>query len=185
MKAKNAILVASLIALCLSVAPTGWAVTTGDPGGGGLPVCSLMSWTPEIFTFYGDSPAVMKKLQSIDRDLLKHRVFAFIVETKSGAHLSLFELANASEIPSAKTIQMASLRGPSFDALTHDMTNTLLSHDGKKCAGMLAHDLINQTAGGNLKFTSVSRPATMAEAFKEVSNLTDSGFIRATFVLLC
>lgn len=152
---------------------------------GALPVCAVMSWSPEIFTFYGDAPTVLKKLQSVDRDLLKHRVFAFIVETKQGAHLSLFELESTNQLATADTMQLASMRGASFDDLTHQITTTLLNNDGQKCAGRLAHDLINQYGNGQLQLTTVSRPANMSEAFKEASELADGGYIRATFILLC
>lgn len=146
---------------------------------GELPACAVMSWSPEIFTFYGDSQTVFQKLQSIDRDLLKHRVFAFVVESEAGSHLSLFEVTGND------SMRLGQLAGESFDSFSHGLQNSLLNNDGKKCAGMLAQDLISQHYGNELKFSSVSRPASMAEAFQAVANLKDSSYVRATFILLC
>lgn len=150
-----------------------------DKPGDDLPACAVMSWSPEVFTFYGDSATVLQKLQSIDRDLLKHRVFAFIVESEQGSHLSLFELVDQG------SMRLGQVADASFDSFSHELQNTLLRNDGKKCAGMLAQDLISQSYDGELAFDTVSRPGTMADAFQAVADLGSGSYVRATFILLC
>jgi hypothetical protein len=154
-------------------------------GSSPIPDCAVMSWSPEVFTFYGDAPTVFRKLQTVDRNLLEHRVFAFIVETRQGAHLSLFELESTDQLAHASNMQLSSLRNASLDNLTHQITTRLLDNTGERCAGRIAHDMINQYAQGRLAQTTVSRPATLAEAFQEATQLADNGYIRATFILLC
>lgn len=168
-------------ALILAMAPVALFATgnTASTRPGDLAVCAVMSWSPEIFTFYGDSKTVYQKLQNIDRNLLKHRVFAFVVESEAGSHLSLFEVTGDD------SVRLGKLAGESFDSFTHTLQNSLLNADGKKCAGMMAQDLIAQNYGSQLQYAAASRPASMAEAFQAIADLDGDSYVRATFILLC
>jgi hypothetical protein len=142
--------------------------------------CAVMSWSPEMFSFYGDKATVVSKFEQLDRDLLKHRVFAFVVETNRGAKLTFFELAEG-----GNTMDLGTLEGDSFNELSNRISTTLLANTGTKCAGMTAKDIIHSYANGRMAHGIVPRPATAGEAFKYAVAQADGEYIRATFILLC
>src|SRR5207253_3101181 len=105
------------------VALAGGGTSTVDPAN-----CALNAWSPELFSFYGDKATVLAKFQALNRNLLNHRTFAFIVETNHGAKLSFFELQG--KITEGTTMDLASTGGKSFNDLSHQITTALLSNTG-------------------------------------------------------
>ena len=122
------------------------------------PACAVMSWSPEMFSFYGDKATVLAKFQALDRDLLKHRTYAFIVESNRGSKLTFFELDK-----NGTTMDLGSANKASFSELSNQINNALLTNTGTKCAGMLTKELV---AGIEMTHSVVARPASAGEAFQ-------------------
>jgi len=155
-------------------------VLAGSVVHAGVNQCAVMSWSPEMFSFYGDKATVVSKFEKLDRDLLKHRVFAFIVESNRGAKLTFFELAEGGQM-----MDLGSLEGDSFNDLSSQLSQTLLSNTGTKCAGMTAKEIIENYSKGQMAHGMVPRPASAGDAFRYAVAKADGEYIRATFILLC
>jgi|GraSoiStandDraft_59_1057299.scaffolds.fasta_scaffold443137_1 hypothetical protein len=160
------------------VALAGGGTSTVDPAN-----CALNAWSPELFSFYGDKATVLAKFQALNRNLLNHRTFAFIVETNHGAKLSFFELQG--KITEGTTMDLASTGGKSFNDLSHQITTALLSNTGAKCAGMMTKEILANYTKGQMDHTVVPRPATAGDAFQYAVAQADGEYIQATFILLC
>ena len=166
----------TFLALMFAILATPLAGWAGDDGSADPYVCAVMSWSPEMFSFYGDKATVLAKFQALDRDLLKHRTFAFVVETNRGSKLTFFELDKNG------TMDLGSATKASFSELTNQIDNALLTNTGSKCAGMLTKELVS---GIEMTHTVVARPASAGEAFQYALAAADGEYIRATFILLC
>jgi hypothetical protein len=152
------------------------AVGTVDP-----PACAVNSWSPEMFSFYGDKATVLAKFQKLDRDLLKHRTWAFIVESNQGAKLTFFELQGKDE----KTMDLSSATGASFNDLSNQIAATLLQNNGDKCAGRLTKELVASYTNGQMAHAAIPRVASAGEAFQYAVTAANGEYVHATFILLC
>jgi hypothetical protein len=168
---------AAMLALLLAVGP---AITFSQPGSVDPAACAVSSWSPEMFSFYGDKATVIAKFNQLDRDLLKHRTWAFVVESNRGAKLTFFELEKGN-----RTMDLGSTTGASFADLSNQITTTLLTNNGDKCAGMLTKELVANYTNGQMAHTAIPRPSTVGEAFQYAMAQTEGEYIRATFILLC
>lgn len=169
------ILFLMVLVMALAVPSIGRTAGVVDP-----PACAINSWSPELFSFYGDRATVLAKFQKLDRDLLKHRVYAFIVESNQGSKLTFFEVEK-----DGSTMDLASATAPSFTDLSNQISTTLLANTGKKCAGMASKDLVTSYTKGQMVHAAIPRVASVSEAFNYAVTLADGEYIRATFILLC
>ncbi len=143
------------------------------------PACAVMAWSPEMFSFYGDKQTVLAKFQALDRDLLKHRVYAFVVESKDGSSVTFFEQGDGD------TMELSSMVGDTFRELSGTLERGLLENHGSKCAGMFSKDVVQAHAHGRLARTTVPRPANAGSAFEHALSLSTGSYVRATFFLFC
>src|SRR6185295_15600232 len=139
------------------------------------PACAVNSWSPELFSFYGDRATLLAKFQALDRNLLNHRTFAFIVQTNRGAKLTFFELQG--KLTEGTMMDLASTKGASFNTLSNQITTALLDNTGKKCAGMLTKELVSSYT---MDHSLVARPATAGEAFRLALAEADGEYMQAT-----
>ena len=174
----------------LGISGMAWAGTasagsaTVEPGSTVDPAaCALNSWSPEMFSFYGDKATILAKFQALDRNLLNHRTFAFIVETNKGAKLTFFELQG--KLTEGTTMDLASTTGKTFSDLSQQVTAALLNNTGSKCAGMMTKDLLASYTKGQMSHSVIQRPATAGEAFQYALAQADGEYMQATFILLC
>lgn len=169
-----------LCLLTFGVSNVAMAVGTVDPT-----ACSLNSWSPEMFSFYGDKATVLSKFQKLDRNLLNHRTWAFIVETNQGAKLTFFELQGDLRGKDSKTMDLASTTGASFSDLSSQIAATLLKNNGDKCAGQLTKELLANYTNGQMVHTVIPRLASAGEAFQYAVAEANGEYVHATFILLC
>lgn len=127
--------------------------------------CAVMAWSPETFSFYGDRATVAQKLASLDRDIMKHRTWAFVLESKEGAKLTFFE------VTSDKTmVELSSMSGVSMSDLVDRISERLLKNDERHCAGQLTKRLIQSYSKGQMRHASIQRPTTVGNAFEYAAN---------------
>ena len=144
--------------------------------------CKKMSWTPEVFSFYGDPAAVTAKLDKFDMNLPNRRVFMFMIETTHDAQLSLFELTKDGK--AVDTFHLWTWKGQSASDLREKATEAILANKGRLCVGEQIKGLVkdlNPDDKGNLP-----APKTALAAFGHViQEYGGSEYIRLTVFLLC
>src|ERR1700730_5060028 len=89
--------------------------------------CKFLSYTPEVFSFYGDPAAVTAKLNNFDMNLPNRRVFMFMVETTNRAQISLFELAKDRKDDN-DMFNLWTWKGKSANDLREKATETILAN---------------------------------------------------------
>lgn len=141
--------------------------------------CRYNSWTPEVFSFYGDSAAVTAKLQNFDMNLPDRRVFMFMIETADDAQISLFELAKDGK----DEFQLWTWKGKSASDLREKATETILANRGVLCVGEQIKSLVkglNPEDKGK-----IPAPKTALAAVGHTLKGYGSAYLRLTVFLLC
>jgi hypothetical protein len=168
-----------LLLATILLLPSSLLAETSDPSG--VVPCAVMAWSPEVFSFYGTRAVVAGKLASLDRDIMKHRTWAFLVESKDGAELTFFEV-NADK----SMVELSSMSGVSLQDLSGQISETLLRNDKRQCAGRLTKALIDgYSQGHDVRRASIQRPTTIGNAFQYAANDLQGEYMRATLILLC
>jgi hypothetical protein len=147
-----------------------------------LPGCKKQSWTPEVFSFYGDPTAVAAKLNNFDMNLPNRRVFMFMIETANDAQISLFELAKESK-DDKNMFHLWTWKGKSANDLREKATETILANRGVLCVGEQIKSLVkglNPDDKGD-----IPAPKTALAAFGHTIHDYGSDYIRLTVFLLC
>lgn len=144
--------------------------------------CRISSWTPEVFSLYGDPEKVKGKLSHFDMKLADRRVYMLMVETADSADVALFERP-VNESGSWKVWRW---KGQPLEARKFRETETdqILAGQGKECVGQETEKLLE--ALNPVKQETNSSPRTALGAFGDVLGSYDKGsYIRATVFLLC
>jgi hypothetical protein len=112
---------------------------------------------------------------------MKHRTWAFIVESKEGAKLTFFEVQ-----PDKTMVELSSMVGVSLQDLAGRISETLLQNDKRQCAGRLTKALIESySQGRDIRKAAIQRPTNIGNAFQYATNDFEGDYMRATFILLC
>ena len=143
------------------------------------PGCHYRSWTPEVFSFYGDPAQVTVKLDNFDMDLPNRRILMFIVETTNEAQLSLYEL-NPKEVDK---FHLWTWKGKSARDLREKATETILANKGIECVGDQIKGLVKGLKP-DVK-GDMPGPKTARDAFGPVILGYGTEYIRLTVFLLC
>jgi len=150
------------------------------------PPCAVAAWSPEVLQFYGDMPAINKKLAQYDATigLDVRRVFLVIVEDESGAQVSYFE-RDAENEDNRKVLSWTTESAKDFKAA---LEQSLHDRKGKGCAGLMAHDLLSKEGADKLKPGAPLRgKVSAAGAVKHVAPKAtdDKGYKSVTIIVLC
>jgi hypothetical protein len=146
------------------------------------PGCKKQSWTPEVFSFYGDPAAVTAKLNNFDMNLPNRRVFLFMIETTHDAQISLFELSKDGKDDNSM-FHLSTWKGKSASGLREKATETILANRGIYCVGEQIKGLVkglNPDDKGDLP-----APKTALAAYGHTIHEYGSEYIRLTVFLLC
>jgi hypothetical protein len=102
--------------------------------------CRISSWTPEVFSFYGDPDKVMDKLNRFNMKLAERRIYMFMVESSDSAELALFERPVSDSGP----WKVWRWKGQPSEAskLLEEETNQILAKQGKECVGQGTEKLV-------------------------------------------
>jgi hypothetical protein len=163
-------------------------VQTGFSGGGNQfkavsPLgCRISSWTPEVYSFYGDPDKVMDKLGRFDMKLAGRRVYMFMVESNDSAELALFERPVSDSGP----WRVWRWKGSPSDASRHreEETNQILARQGRECVGQETEKLVE--SWNSVKQEIKKPPSTASSAFGDViAHYPKSSYVQVTVFLLC
>jgi hypothetical protein len=144
--------------------------------------CRISSWTPEVFSFYGDPDKVKGKLSRFDMKLAERRVYMFMAETADSADVVLFERP-VNESGSWKVWRW---KGQPLEARKFRETETdeILARQGKECVGQETEKLLE--ALNPVKQETNHPPGTALGAFSDVlGSYAKGSYIQATVFLLC
>jgi hypothetical protein len=143
------------------------------------PGCKEQSWTPEVFSFYGDPAAVTAKLNNFDMNLPNRRVFMFMIETTNAAQISLFELSKDNN----NMFHLSTWKGKSASDLREKATETILANRGYLCVGEQIKSLVKDLNPDDKG--DIPAPKTALAAFGHTIHDYGTDYIRLTVFLLC
>jgi len=144
-----------------------------------LAPCKPLSFSPEVFDFYGDPETVIEKIDNQHLPITERRMYFLLVESAQAAEMRFFERV------SAELTAVFSWSGQSATELKTRIDEAVLTNRGVNCIGEQLKALINEGVELNLEGT-VPAPATSRAAFAHtVRNNGAEGYLRATTGLLC
>jgi hypothetical protein len=144
--------------------------------------CRISSWTPEVFSFYGDPEKVESKLSQFKVRLADRRVYMLIVETTESADVVLFERP----VNESGSWRVWRWKGRPLEArkFRETETNEILARQGKDCVGQETEKLLE--ALNPVKQETNNPPGTALGAFGDVlGSYAKGSYIQATVFLLC
>ncbi len=143
-----------------------------------MPGCARASFSPEVITFYGDSKAVLAKLDNYQAHLEDRRVYMFVAETGNSAEAALFERSGA------KNVHVSHWRGNSISELRDQISTTVLANRGIACVGEQVKSAVLKTLHTD-DLGVIPAPVTMRAAFGHNVKAYGSDYMRVTVYLLC
>jgi hypothetical protein len=144
--------------------------------------CRVSSWTPEVYSFYGDPDKVMDKLARFDMKLAERRVYMFMVESHDASELALFERP----VRETGRWKVWRWKGPPSEGrrLREEETSEILTRQGKECVGQETEKLVESR---NPSKEEINKPPTTASsAFGDViARYPKGSYVQVTVYLLC
>jgi hypothetical protein len=143
--------------------------------------CREFSWNPEMFTFYGDKEAILKKLAKIPETvpLARRRVFLQITQDEKNTKFKLFERQengkfNVSEWSSTGTARIIC-----------EIDEAIASNKGVNCAGEQVKAVLGKHAKQDKMTEAVAAPVSAAAAFSHQVKEAGEDFLTVIIVLMC
>jgi hypothetical protein len=158
--------------------PLQQSLTTSDPQlpGPTFP-CSTASFSPEVTTYYGDSGAVIDKIDNAQINVENRRAYMVLIETKDSAELAFFERHG-------KNITVRHWSGKTAGDFREVAAKLILENRGIACIGeQLKHVVIQQFHPENLGDIPV--PVSLRSASAHAIQQHGSQYMRVTAFLLC
>jgi hypothetical protein len=140
--------------------------------------CAKASFAPEVVTFYGDSKAVLEKLDGFQGHLEERRVYMFLAETAGSAEVALFERADGTNV------RLSKWQGKSVGELRDRISTATLANRGIACIGEQVKSLVLRTLPTE-NMGVIPAPVTLRAAFGHNVNAYGSDYLRVTIYLLC
>ncbi|HEV2065102.1 MAG TPA: nuclear transport factor 2 family protein [Thermoanaerobaculia bacterium] len=150
------------------------------PRPGGVAECARYSFEPEVRQYYGDSAAIIRKLDRDDMGLQNRTGYIAIVETDGSAELTMFERPSFKE----ESVRVSQWSGASATELREQLSNLLLANRGIACIGQQSKALVK----AKLRTTdlgAIPLPVSARAAFAHLVKKNGARYMRATFLLLC
>jgi hypothetical protein len=139
--------------------------------------CEAKSWAPEVYSFYGDSTAILAKLDKFDMELPARRIYLLVVETASSAELLLFERT------SDKEFDVKHYKASSLADLREQIATAILANKGVACVGEQTKAVVAKLSPEDKG--NIPSPASARSAFGHTVQAAGSSYTRATVFLLC
>jgi hypothetical protein len=181
--AHNSLRIVAVIAIGILAGVQSGFSRGGDRFNAESPVgCRISSWTPELYSFYGDPEKVMDKLSQFDMKLAERRVFMFMVESSDSAEFALFE--RPVKDPGPWTVWRWKGQPSEARKLREEETNEILTRQGQDCVGKETVKLVESR---NPVKQEINNPPTTAYlAFGDVmAHYPKGSYVQVTIFLLC
>jgi hypothetical protein len=140
--------------------------------------CAAESWSPEVFSLYGDPETVISKLDKIEMNLPNRRVFMFTLETKDKAELSFYERT------SKDRVSVSRWQGKPDDQFHNSVSKAIIDNKGVNCVGEQTKAIVKKFP--QLKNEGdVAVPANGRAAFSHAIRNQGNEYLRTTVYLMC
>ena len=166
------------LALGVTESPSPSASPAGTPDGGG-PRCKQMSWSPELYGFYGKRQTVIDKLAQIPTPISEHRVVVQITQGDATGDVRLFEQQKDDTF----TVTGWSTRRPS-DILA-GIDKTIMYNKGRDCVGAAIKDLLTKKLGRGKALEPLAAPGSSKDAFAPSIQSASGDFIKTVIIFGC
>ncbi|MGH9752067.1 MAG: hypothetical protein ACREA2_04730, partial [Blastocatellia bacterium] len=159
---------------------------------GGDVECLAQAFSPEVVTFYGDSTAVLSKLDKHTWDLSDRRVYMVLLETDQSAELSIFEKAQAKDAQVAhhqhgasSYVNVGHWRGASAGELREQLSTLAMENRGIACIGEQTKSIVMAKLSPE-NLGPIPAPVSIRAAFgHNIKQYGAGNYIRLTVFLLC
>jgi hypothetical protein len=140
--------------------------------------CEEESWSPEVIALYGDPATINAKMQHLELDLPRRRVFIFTLANRERAELALYERTAPGRV------SITSWRGQPSE-LPHDqIREAIIDNKGVHCVGEQTKVIIQKLS--DLKYDSdVPAPANAKAAFSHAVRERGGEYANGTIYLMC
>jgi hypothetical protein len=140
--------------------------------------CEAESWSPEVFSLYGDPDTVLRKLNKIEMDLPNRRVFMFSVESKDYAELAFYERT------AKERVTVSRWRGKPESRLHESISQAIIDNRGVNCVGEQTKQIVKKLP--DLKTEGdIPVPANGRAAFSHAVRDRGGDYVRTTIYLMC
>lgn len=140
--------------------------------------CEEESWSPEVFSFYGDGNTVLRKLSNLEMDLPRRRVYMFTLETTGYSELAFFERTDAG------IVSVYRWAGGSTDNLREKVSQAILANHGVACVGEQTKALLGKTFELKSEGT-IPAPVSPRAAFGHPILKHLDSYVSVTAYLMC
>ena len=144
-------------------------------GGAG---CEKESWSPEVYSLFGDPETIISKLDDIDMRLPSRRVYIFTLETKDRAELSFYERS------SGENVEILHWTGAPDPTLRPRIARAIIDNRGVHCVGEQSKAIVTQLSGVQSR-GEVPSPANARAAFSHAIRAQADSYAEATVYLMC
>ena len=142
--------------------------------------CSDASFSPEVVQYYGDSAAVLGRLEKADLHVSERRAYLMLIETADSAQLMLFERTT----PAEPLVRVSQWKGASLGDLREQLTSLILDNRGIACIGQQSASVIKAMyRPGDLG--SIPAPRSASAAFAHPVKAFGADYMRVSLFLLC
>jgi hypothetical protein len=140
--------------------------------------CEANSWSPEIYTLYGDAATINKKLENADMDLSSRRLYLVAIESGDRATIKLYEKSKTEG-----NVIVEQWSGNDASDFISQVSKNILANKGINCVGEQTQALLEKLQPKNLG--DVPSPVSAQAAFShDIKNLSDK-YLRVTVFLMC
>jgi len=150
--------------------------TQGDPP----PMCMVSTRNPDVYTFYGDTETVNRKLGHLEdeMDVQTKRLYFFVVEAKSSVDMYLFE-----KVVEGK-VKVSHLRSTSYNELNNLIHSRTLRNEGEVCNGEVLKSVLKEQKAP-MDTQIIAAPASAREAFKHAAKGYEKAYLAVQYQARC
>jgi len=166
------------LALGVTESPSPSVSPTGTPSGGG-PRCQQMSWSPELYGFYGKKQTVIDKLAQIPTPISEHRIVVQITQGDATGDVRLFEQQKDGTF----TVTQWATR-QSSDVLA-GIDKTIMDNKGRDCVGAAIKEVLTKKLGTGKTLEPLAAPGSSKDAFEPSIQAASGDFIKTVIFFGC
>lgn len=159
-----------------SPSPTPALSPTATPGG---PRCQQMSWSPELYGFYGKKQTVIDKLAQIPTPISEHRIVVQITQGDATGDVRLFEQQKDGTF----TVTQWATR-QSSDILA-GIDKTIMDNKGRDCVGAAIKEVLTKKLGTGKTLEPLAAPGSSKDAFEPSIKAASGDFIKTVIIFGC
>jgi ketosteroid isomerase-like protein len=142
--------------------------------------CARYSFEPEVRQYFGDSDAVLRKLDVDEMGLSNRTGYILMIETKDTAELAMFDRVSFKD----DTARVARWEGRSAAELRERLTNLMLQNRGIACIGQQSKALVKASLSTQ-DLGAIPVPVSARAAFGHFVKKYGPEYLRVTAFLLC